>query len=197
MCLLLETIRVKDGKFCYPGYHQKRMDNSRNVHFPAGQPINIHDIPIPETAGTGIFKSRIIYDQVIREVEFRPYSEKVIRTIRLVKADHLEYPFKYLDRSGIEQLQKEHPGFDEVIFVKNGLITDSSFSNLAFLSGNKWFTPDQPLLDGTCRQRLIDVGELHPVQITYTDLVSYSHVSLINAMIDLKRVILPIEVIVW
>ncbi|MFC2101382.1 aminotransferase class IV [Bacteroidota bacterium] len=195
MCLLLETIRVKDGSFCHCGYHQKRMDHTRETLFPGAEKLLISDIEIPETFQSGIYKCRIVYDQELKRIQFSPYTPRQIRKLKLVDAGSLEYPFKYLNRSGIEQLQKGHADFNEIILVKNGYITDTSFSNLAFLSDNKWFTPDNPLLNGTCRQRLIDKGIIRPIPITPDNLCSFKFVSLINAMLDLNDTVLPIEAI--
>ena len=51
-----------------------------------------------------------------------------------------------------------------------------------------WFTPDTPLLKGTQRARLIELGELTPKRIAVEDINSYEKISLINAMIDLGEV---------
>lgn len=195
MCLLLETIRVYDGIFCYPEYHQERMDRSRETLFPGSAGINISEIRIPESFKSGVYKCRIIYGSRLEKTEFFPYVPKPVRNLKLVDAPDLDYSFKYLDRSGIEKLQESNPGFDEIILVKNRVITDTSFSNLAFLSGKKWFTPAVPLLAGTKRQRLIDCGILSPVTITVEDLYCYSYVSLINALLDLNDVLLPVSAI--
>jgi len=171
------------------------MDRSMDAHFPGFKPLNISVIKIPDNCSPGIFKCRLLYDTKIRNIEFLPYSIKPIRSIRLVNADNLEYPYKYADRSGFEQLQKENPDVDEIILIKNGNITDTSYSNLAFLSGHKWFTPSEPLLNGTCRRRLIHHGVLTPIRISSNDLTKFSHVSLINAMLDLSDILLPVEAI--
>jgi len=195
MCLLLETIRVYDGIFCYPEYHQERMDRSREKLFPGSSRIKISEIRIPESFKSGVYKCRIIYGSRIEKTEFFPYGRKHIRNLKLVDAPDLDYSYKYLDRSGIEKLQESNPGYDEIILVKNRVITDTSFSNLAFLSGIKWFTPAEPLLAGTKRQRLIDCGILTPVTITVDDLFCYSHVSLINALLELTDILLPVSAI--
>jgi 4-amino-4-deoxychorismate lyase len=161
--------------------------------FPEASPVNLGMIPIPDHARTGIVKCRIVYDREIQTIDFLPYFPKAILSLKLVRAESLEYQFKYLDRSVIEQLLADHKDYDEIILVKNGCITDSSYSNLAFRAGEDWYTPDEPLLRGTCRQRLIEAGILHPVKIRPEDVYQYSHVSLINAMLDLEDMTLPIQ----
>jgi len=195
MCLLVETIRVNDGRYCHLGYHQARVDHTMGILFPDASPVNLEMIPIPDHARTGIVKCRIVYDGEIRRIEFIPYFPKKILSLKLVQADRLEYPFKYLNRSDIEQLLTDYKDYDEIILVKNGYITDSSFSNLAFRKGEVWFTPDEPLLRGTCRYRLIEAGILHPVKIRPDEIHHYTHISLINAMLDLGDLMLPIQTI--
>jgi 4-amino-4-deoxychorismate lyase len=171
------------------------MDHTRENLFPGADKLSISTIEIPKAFQSGIFKCRVIYDRELKHIQFLPYVPRQIRKLKLVDAGSLEYPFKYLDRSGIEKLQKKHPDFDEIILVKNGYITDTSYSNLAFLSENKWFTPYKPLLNGTCRQRLIDMGIVHPIQIMPDNLGAFQSVSLINSMLDLNDMIFPVEAI--
>ena len=54
-----------------------------------------------------------------------------------------------------------------VNFVKNGRLTDTSYSNIALFDGNRWVTPAHPLLKGTMRQSLIDKGLLKEKGIKY------------------------------
>ena len=195
MCLLLETIRLEDGNFCYPEYHQARMDRSRTKLFRTSQQLNLQDIPIPNDFVSGIFKCRIIYSESFKQVTFMTYTRKPIKSLVLVNAESIEYSLKFADRSAIERLVRDQIGFDEIIMVKNGSITDTSYSNLVFLSGTTWVTPDEPLLHGTCRQRLLDQGSIITERIKPSDLPQFSHVSLINSMLDLHDLILPIAAI--
>ncbi|MBN1199163.1 MAG: aminotransferase class IV [Bacteroidales bacterium] len=193
MCLLLETIRVKDGRFCHLKYHQERMNQTRAVLFPGSGLLDIGAFEIPVAFSSGIFKCRIVYDRDFREIEFLTYTPKRIDSLHLVEAENLKYPFKLLDRSGIETLQKDFRESEEIILVQKGVITDTSYSNLAFLSENQWFTPDKPLLNGTCRQRLISQGMLTQTRITPETIALYSHVSLINSMLGLTDLMLPVS----
>jgi len=45
---------------------------------------------------------------------------------------------------------------DEVVFIKNGMVTDCSIGNLLFFDGHEWITPYIPLLKGTQRAFLLD-----------------------------------------
>lgn len=75
---------------------------------------------------------------------------------------------------------------DDVLIVKNGCITDTTFSNVALFDGTQWCTPDTYLLNGTCRQRLIQDGLLVEKRIGPKDLSDYKYIRPINAMLDLE-----------
>jgi 4-amino-4-deoxychorismate lyase len=85
---------------------------------------------------------------------------------------------------------------DEVIIVRRALITDTSYSNLAFRSRGQWYTPATPLLRGTMRESLLACGLLREANITPADLPLYDAVCLINAMMSLGRMTLPIDSII-
>ena len=70
-------------------------------------------------------------------------------------------------------------GFDEVVIVKNGFISDTTISNLAFFDGSEWHTPNTPLLKGTKRAELLDSGFLKEKTIKLFQLVE----KLINRML--------------
>ena len=66
-------------------------------------------------------------------------------------------------------------------------MTDTSISNIAFLTGDgQWVTPDSPLLPGIMRQSLIDLGRLKEKRVRLEDLRLYREARMINCMIDLE-----------
>jgi 4-amino-4-deoxychorismate lyase len=73
---------------------------------------------------------------------------------------------------------------DDVIFIKNGYVTDASFANLVFFNGSSWITPATPLLRGTMRERLIHQGIITEQLITAENVLKMKSVKLINAMND-------------
>jgi 4-amino-4-deoxychorismate lyase len=83
-----------------------------------------------------------------------------------------------------KQLPNTHDS--DVLIVKNGLITDTSFANIAFSDGNKWYTPDTPLLKGTQRAYYLAQGILTERRISPADLRGFTKARLINAMLDLN-----------
>ena len=78
---------------------------------------------------------------------------------------------------------------DDIIIVKNGNLTDSSYSNLAFNDGSKWITPSTPLLTGTRRGQLIESGELYEEELKVSDLKYFHSCSLINALNGIGEIV--------
>jgi 4-amino-4-deoxychorismate lyase len=122
-------------------------------------------------------------EKEIENYTITPYFEKSLTTFRLIRDDNIKYDLKYSNRINIDKLWNLRQDCDDIIIVKNGNITDSRFANLVLFDGQKWLTPDTPLLNGTCRQRLIDEKIITPKRITIEDLFHYSKLTTINAMI--------------
>jgi 4-amino-4-deoxychorismate lyase len=183
MCHLLETIRIEDGIMCHPEYHLKRMQHSSNVLF--GKAVNtdiLETISIPAQYSEGIYRCRILYKTSLDKIDFLLYTPRKISSLKIVDAGNIDYAHKYADRSEIEKLYARRDSCDDILIIRNGLITDTSIANVLFFDGTIWFTPAEPLLRGTMRQRLIDEGLIHRKNITVSDLKSYKSVMLINAL---------------
>lgn len=186
---LLETIRISDGKAENLHLHQARLERAQLALFGRTTGIDLSSLirttALPER---GIFKCRIEYDTKVREFSLTPYVPRVVEKLALLKDDTIEYHHKFCNRERLKALQAAawKLGADEVIILKKGCITDTSFSNLVFSDGKKWWTPAQPLLSGTRRAQLLDAGLIHPMDIRPEDLGRFCSLRLINAMLPLE-----------
>jgi 4-amino-4-deoxychorismate lyase len=186
MCQLLETIRVEKGTIQNIEFHNHRFNKARKELFGIDQDIDLKDIiPTRPLSHHITYKCRIIYSTDIQRIEFQPYQPKIIRSLQIVEANTLDYSFKYADRSVFSDLLSQ-TGTDEILIVQNGFITDTSYSNVAFRSNNRWITPSTFLLNGTKRQSLIQDGDLVVDEIKLSDLRHFKSMKLINAMLDLE-----------
>jgi 4-amino-4-deoxychorismate lyase len=187
MCLLLESIKIQDRVAQNLEGHNRRLNKSRHQLLGLSDSIDLRDvIKIPPELTNEIYKCRVIYGKDIQGVEFIRYTKRNIKTLRLVNGDHIEYEYKYLDKSQIEHL-KVGCGTDDILIVKNNRITDASFANVVFFDGKSWITPAHPLLCGTKRQLLCDLKEIREEDITINDLRYFQKVVLINAMLDFNE----------
>ena len=185
-----ESIRFEDGQFHLLPFHQERVNRTFATFFP-GQESLMLDAILPGFNEEGKYKFRVVYDHSTYFVEHAPYHPKDIRTVNIVEANELDYSFKYADRTELNELLKQAKT-DEIIIVKNGFITDTTYANIACFDGHDWWTPGRPLLNGTKRADLLNLGILKTRNIRPEELGSFQKVCIINAMLNLDEIILPL-----
>jgi 4-amino-4-deoxychorismate lyase len=191
MCLLFETIKIVNGKPKNLALHDKRLNLSRQKLFGINEILQLSDfIQVPEENKVGIFRCRVIYGSSIISTEYTPYYPAAIKTLKLVHSDTIKYDLKYLERSCLTKFINRDIA-DDILIVKEGCITDSSFANIVFTDGKHWVTPDTPLLYGTMRERLLFKGIIDTERITIDNLYNFTHFRLINAMLGFNSRILP------
>jgi len=144
------------------------------------RPEDILSIILPPQ---GVHKLRIVYDSNYFEYSITPYTIKPVRSLKLVFNNNIVYDHKYEDRSILQEMFNQREDCDDVLIVKNNLITDVTYANIIFKKDDRWFTPDSFLLNGTMRQYLLDSNKIFEARITPDDLSQYSHFKLINAML--------------
>ncbi len=183
MFRLFETVRVENGVPLHPEWHEARISRARKELWGIDAPVDLHRlIRVPAGHSEGTVRCNVFYEADSWEVTFRPYHPKVIRSLKMVDAGTIDYHLKYADRRGLEALLALRGEAGEIILVRNGLLTDTSVSNLIFTDGHGWFTPATPLLKGTCRERLLAEGAIAGRDIRPDDLGNYLGCKLINAM---------------
>ncbi len=187
MSLLFETIRLIDGIPQNMRFHAIRFAASWNDHFGiAGCPVLEKAIQVPAEYSKGIARCRVEYGKQIEEITFSLYVPKVIRSLKLIADDTIEYNYKYTDRERLNLLLEKRQHCDEILIVKNGCITDTSFSNIVFLEGENWVTPQRPLLRGTMREYLLSKHIITEKAVQVTDLAHFSKARLVNAMLPFR-----------
>lgn len=183
MCLLFETISIRNGKAENLFWHQERLNASYSAIFGKTADINLAEmLKIPPEARHGHFRCRVDYNHEIVEISYTPYQIKEIKSLRLVVDDQVAYPHKFADRSQLSQLFALRGDCDDVLIVKNEFITDTTFANIILWNGRQWLTPAEPLHHGTCRARLLAGGLIYRAAIKASELFLFSEVKLINAM---------------
>lgn len=179
MCLLFESIRVTDGQLLNLPYHQQRVAKWSNANL-ATYINNNANYP-----STGTHKLRITYRKDgIYGHSIEPYTPRIVESLRLTIEDNIDYEKKFNDRTVFDNLMARRGDCDDILIIKNGIVTDTSFANIVFFDGQNWVTPETPLLEGTCRARLIDQNIITPRVIMPTDLTLFSKFMIINSMLD-------------
>jgi 4-amino-4-deoxychorismate lyase len=199
MSLLLETIKIENGRICNLEWHNARMNDSRQALLGITDGLDLADhINIPVELGIGIYRCRVLYGSKIDEIQFHPHHVQPFSSLKIIHCENLDYRYKYADRQKLQELFEMREDCDEILIIKDGLVTDTSISNIALLAGDgQWVTPDTPLLPGTMRQSLLDQGKLTERTIRHEDLSLYREARMINCMMDLATgLAIPIESII-
>ncbi|MFB0945834.1 MAG: aminotransferase class IV [Spirosomataceae bacterium] len=185
-----ETIKLLDGKLFLLPYHEKRMRATRLFFYGINDVIDLSEIiEVPENLQKGLYRCRVSYDKVLRNVEFfayeRPENEKILL---LEIGKNYDYSFKFEDRVFFKNALQENPDVDDVLFLSNGYVTDCTYTNIVLYDGNRWVTPDTQLLTGVKRQYCIDNDVITVRKVKIQHLVDYQKIALINSMRDFELV---------
>jgi len=196
MYQLFETIKIVGGEPQNLSLHDERMNRSRRERFGNNDLLKLSDyITVPNADKDSITRCRVIYAISVNSIEFSPYIPANTMTLKIVDAGTLDYNYKYLDRSRLNALIDKRVA-DDILIIRNRCVTDVSFANIVFTDGERWITPDTPLLHGTMRELLLRKGVIKMDRITINDLSLFTHFKLINAMLGFDAPLLPVSNII-
>lgn len=194
MCLLIESIKLKDGKFYKLNLHQARVNKAFKDLFPTTKPFDLEStLKLEDIPQKGTFKCRIVFDEKIHSTEYIPYSMRTIKSLKLVNAAIESHYYKLENRTLINEAVSKKGECDDIIIVRDGKLSDSSYSNIALWDGHCWFTPEQPLIYGVQRTYLLQKKMIFEKEIKQIDLVNYHKIRLFNAMIEFGEIELDIS----
>ena len=185
MYQFVETIQIKDGIPALIDLHQQRI-NGTFLFFKSISPPDITSIIVDylekqKLLINQIYKLRFLYNlDSSYSIQLAPYHSPVISSFTLIENNDIDYTFKSTNRAIFEQLKASVQG--EVIIVKNGFVTDTSFSNIILLKDSIWYTPKTYLLNGVQRQHLLASNKIQEKDIKASDIKCYSHIKIINAL---------------
>lgn len=183
MSQFIETIRIENGQVKLINYHTVRLNETRNAFYCTDNEIDLKSyIKIPENFKKGIVKCRVEYALEILDIHYSLYIPKKINTLKLMESS-IDYTYKSVNRMELEMLQKKALPADDVLIIKNGKISDTSFSNIIFHSNGRWYTPDSPLLKGVQREFLLNKSLIEEIEIWKKDLKYFDCCMLINALL--------------
>jgi len=181
-----ETIRLLDGVVHNAEYHNRRLNQTRKNLYGSTTTIEILDY-LPTLPTEGLHKIKITYVDTILDISIEPYTPRDITEFICVNTD-MDYSYKYTHRDKLNQLTKDLKPNQEIIIIKDNLITDTSIANIAIYIDNIWLTPATPLLTGTTRAKLIDDQYLKKANLNIDDLNRATSIALMNAMIGFQQI---------
>lgn len=184
-------------------YHNKRFNNTLQYLSPGHEKWELSNYIYPlirqykeDNSGLVInnFKARVLYDKNrIIDVNLSPYNIRKVNSLKCLECDDIDYTYKSADRNTINQLFSLRGECDDILIIKNGMLTDTSICNVALWDGRKWFTPKAPLLKGTRRASLIDAGVVEEDDVCLEDITHFQKICLFNAMIGWRKIELNID----
>jgi len=197
MSRLIETVYLKDGEFRNLKYLQLRMESSSKELFGAPNNWTLENkLQFSKYPESGLFKVRVIYDTEVKQIEFVPYMPKPVQSLKRISSDAISYAHKFENRQTLNELYQQRGNCDDVVIIKNGFVTDTSYANLIFRKGAEWFTPTTFLLPGPMRAFLLDSHQVKSTEIRVEDIVKYDSCKLINAMLGMDAPEIPVSSII-
>lgn len=192
---VFESIAIHDGVYLNVNAHMDRIQRTAHSLWHITFPANYLQARLPAFHKPGLYKCRFLYNRETFSLEIKRYERRAIQHLMLKEMPHLHYAFKYMHRIELDQWKKELPEHTDVLFTRNGFLTDTTYCNIALMREGRWYTPQEPLLPGTQRAYGINAGLLHAMPISIDDMSSYECMTIFNAMIPIGELVLPISAI--
>ena len=202
MCRFIETIRLENEQMPLIEWHEKRFARTQieaygKIIYPSLRELienNNRQSSVINCQEKIKYKCRVEYGENDFNIELTPYVQKEIHRLKIVEGGNINYALKYADRAALNDLGKGISSNEEILIVKDGLLTDTSFTNIALFNGDKWVTPSTPLLQGVQRAFLLEKGILMEYDIPVTRINAYTQIKLFNAMVNWEEAwVLEIE----
>ncbi len=182
---LFETICIENGQILNGHYHELRFMQSFVTHYGKKPAYLLFDqLILPDLANSLKYKLRVNYNDTGTNWTVSEYRNTIPVSLRLVCDDAATYHLKYAERKHLNRLYIKRGNADDVLIIKNGFVTDATYSNILFTDGLKIVTPATPLLEGTCRARLLNENKIQEKLILADTILRYPSFQLINAMND-------------
>ena len=194
MYRFIETIKILDGFFYRLEFHQMRMNICSKLFYPDADFIHLQSVLTDShSPQSGLFKCKVTFSSEILKIEYFPYKKRKINSLRIVPTEIESLPYKKEDRKDYNAAFGMRGNCDDVLLLKNGLLTDTSICNIALFDGRCWLTPAKPLIYGVNRASLLEEGKIIEKDIKLDELKKFSNVRLFNAMIEFGEIELKIR----
>ena len=177
-----ETIKCDDFEVFNLDYHCKRVANT------VGLNINLNEYIYPPSSK--LLKCKVTYDDSgVLDVQYDEYKKRKIKSFKIIHNNEISYNKKFVNREDLNTLFEQRKNNDEIIIVKNNIVTDTSIANIAIFFEGIWITSKSYILSGTTRTRLINENKLTQKDISLEMLQNAKKIALMNAMIgfDIKE----------
>ncbi len=180
-----ETLKVQDGEIRNLSFHNKRLNRTIEQNFGIDAKIDLQEHV--QQGDKALERCKVIYDKEIKTIQFFPLIPRIFQSFKLFETN-ITYNFKNVDRENIELLVSQKGTCDDIIMIKDDLVTDTSIANIAIYDGFKWVTPKKPLLAGTYRESLVEKQLLLEKDVKIKDIKNAVRFALMNALLGFYEV---------
>lgn len=189
MFQLVESICIENKELQLIDLHNQRLNRSLQELFSCIATIDLAQIvQIPTKLNNQRYKCRVTTnDGQNFEYEIIPYQQRIIQSLQIVHCNEIDYHIKTTNRKKLDELYALRNGCDDILIVRNGLLTDSWAANILVFDGLQWITPQTPLLKGVQRAHLLKTNKISEQHIPVDSLIRYQKIKLVNAMINFDR----------
>jgi 4-amino-4-deoxychorismate lyase len=185
MSPFFETLKIENGKILNLYYHNLRLNKTIYNMYGKKSDFNLEEfINIPDAK---TYRCKVIYNTNLLSFELLPYKPKVFKSFKLIDSD-IDYTYKSTDREELNKLFKLRNNCDDILIIKDGLLTDTSIANIAIFDGEQWFTPKKPLLFGTQRAKLLEDKIVVEKDIKVKDIKNIVNFAIMNALIGFHKI---------
>ncbi len=198
MCQFIETICYEQGCFQQIDLHNERFNRTRQQFFGLQTQFQLESfLSVPADLKDKTVKCTVTYGIDIVRIDYNLYQIRPVNSLQMVVDDTIDYAFKYADRTKLNSLFNLRHQSDDILIIKKGLITDTSYANIIFKKDNKWYSPSNPLLKGVRIDSYIHDGLVTPALLYPSDLPLFSEARIVNAMISIENSpVIPIKNII-
>lgn len=198
MFQLVESIKILNARVYNILAHNERASHAYKSLFGIEKFVNLRKlISVQPPYDEGLVKCRIVYNQQDFEVTYQHYTIKKINSVKIIHDNKVDYSFKLLNRAELDVLYAQRGIADDIIIIKDGLVTDAYYYNLVFEKNKQFYTPKSPLLHGTQRSKLLLNKTIAEKIIRVKDIVNYEKIHFINAMTPLTQLTIRPEQIIY
>ena len=180
-----ETLKIENGEILNLFYHNLRLN--KTIHDIHGRKSNFDLKKFINIPNYKTYRCKVIYSKEIEKIEFMPLKKRVFKSFKFLESD-VEYPYKNTNRDKLNYLFDKRDKCDDIIIVKDGLITDSTIANIAIYDGLKWYTPKKPLLHGTQRAKLLKDKSIIEKDIKLKDMKNIVDFAIMNSLIGFYKI---------
>ncbi|TDS10857.1 4-amino-4-deoxychorismate lyase [Maribacter caenipelagi] len=182
---LFESVCIENSQIKNVEFHEARFNRSYIQQYKTHPTYTLFDgIHLTNLDNNLKYKLRIGYKQNGTRYSISEYESSIPKSLKLVTDNTVSYALKKNNRKKLNALFQQREEADDVLIIKNGLVTDASYSNILLFDGKQIVTPSTPLLAGTCRARLLAKNSTIEQSISVDELQNFESFQLVNALND-------------